>query len=121
METTRKGKPQGSQQVPRAPRPLLSYRQLQFLALQANGKTYDEIGQECFVAQQTVNLTLIAARERLGNVVSREVKNTIQAAMIAVSLELLALDADGNVTVPASNNYLYLNASGETLGRRTAA
>jgi DNA-binding NarL/FixJ family response regulator len=116
METIPAGQPQGAQSVqPRPPRPLLSYRQQQFLSLRATGKTNRKIAQECFVIEQTVHKTLEAARERLG------AKNTLHAVVLAIALEILALDSDGVVTVPESSNHLYYNSGGLTLGHRNAA
>jgi hypothetical protein len=79
---------------------------MEFLSLNAMGKTYSEIAAECYVSRPTVDKTIVSARERLG------AKNVQQAIVRAIALELLILDADGNVSVPESFNYLFNPAGG---------
>ncbi len=86
---------------------------MQFLAMQAAGKSLSEIAEECFVSYKTVENTLRSARDRL------EVKSTAQAIVIAIAFELLALDADGVVSVPETYNYLF-NPAGGHLRTRAA-
>jgi predicted transcriptional regulator len=77
---------------------------MQFLSLQAAGKTQNEIAAECFVSPNTVRNTIVTAQERLG------AKSTLQAVVFAIAYELLACDSDGNVTIPEQYNYLYHHA-----------
>lgn len=69
-------------------RPLLTRRQLEFLALTARGLQQSEIATACYVAEVTVRNTIVEARSRLG------ARNTAQAVALAVSLELIVFNPD---------------------------
>lgn len=79
--------------------PKLTLRQLQFMALTAEGKRYREIAEQCFVAEQTVQNMLFDAKARM------ECTTVTQAIIKAIAFEILILDSDGAVSVPASLRY----------------
>lgn len=66
--------------------------------MSAQGKTYAEIAEICFVSIETVRGTLTKARERMG------ANTTAQAAVIAIAREELGLTHDGLVFVPVVPN-----------------
>lgn len=75
----------------------LTPRQLQFLALTANGKNKPEIAELCFVSSVTVRDMLDDARERL------DANTAAHAVAIAISLELIVFDANSATFVVASS------------------
>lgn len=74
---------------------------MQFLALQANGRTEGDIAAECNVSIWTVKATTSVARSRLG------ARSTLQAVVQAIALELLCLNGDGVVSVPVHFHPIY--------------
>lgn len=59
-----------------------------------------QIAAECSISYHTVDVTLRHTRARLG------ATNIPHAVVLAIALELISLDPDGNVSVPDKFNYL---------------
>lgn len=76
---------------------ILTRRQLEFLALSAQGMKYAEIASACFVSCDRVNEALEEARSRLC------AKNTLHAVAIAISLDLIVFDANSAAFVANSS------------------
>ena len=67
----------------------LTQRQLEFLALIANGMRPVEIAELCVLSRGTVNATIDKARQRIG------ARNNSQAVVLAIAREELGLAHDG--------------------------
>jgi DNA-binding NarL/FixJ family response regulator len=80
--------------------PELSRRQMELLALRAQGLTNREIEKRCFICRQTVEKTLKAACEKMGT------RSVMQAVTLAIAYEILILTGTGEVLVPERYNYL---------------
>lgn len=70
---------------------LLTKRQIEFLVLSANGKSREEIADECCVSFWTVKSTLESARLRLG------VKTINHVLLTAIGNDLIVVDRQGKV------------------------
>ena len=78
----------------------LTPRQVEFLALTAQGKRYSTIAEECFVEVGTVQVILAQAKERLDAV------NLPQAVVKALARDLLQIDSFGNVSVVTEDSVI---------------
>lgn len=72
----------------------LTRRQLEFIALSANGLRQREIAERCYVSPRTVEKTFEEARKRL------EALTQTQLLVRAISREELILGSAGDVSVP---------------------
>ena len=73
----------------------LSRRELEVLALIAEGRTNREIGERLFISQKTVGV-------HVGNILAKlGASGRVEAAMVAIRLELVATPAPVGVLVPA--------------------